>query len=153
MNRTLVEYREARALELSLQGMTYDEIAADLGYSNRSGPWKAVRRCLARWQGAAAQAHFDASLVDLDVIEERAWPRAVAGDLAASRIVLRAMEDRMRLLELLSRRDTQGGTREKAAEAVHEDDAARARARRKRPKPETGSCPWTCAARSRARNP
>jgi hypothetical protein len=118
MNRTVVEYREARAVELSLQGLTYDQIAVELDYANRSGPWKAVRRCLARRADAAAHAHIAASLVDLDVIEERAWPRAVAGDLAASRIVLRAMEARMRLLELLSRRDTQGGKRQKAASTV-----------------------------------
>ena len=37
MNRTLVEYRAARAVELSLQGQNYDSIAKELGYANRSG--------------------------------------------------------------------------------------------------------------------
>lgn len=138
MNRTLVEYRAARATELSLQGLNYDQIAAELGYSNRSGAWKAVRRCLARRQDAAAGAHIEFSLLDLDLVQERAWKKAMAGDLAASEIVLRAMEDRMRLVEFLSGQETQERKRAELAKAVREDDAAGAQARRERRTPESG---------------
>lgn len=115
MNRTLVEYRAARAVELSLAGLNYDAIAQELGYANRSGAWKAARRCLARRQDAAAGAHVAASLLDLDLVQERAWRRAMAGDLAAGRIVLRAIEDRLRLVEFLTGQETQDGKRERAA--------------------------------------
>jgi hypothetical protein len=138
MKRTLSEYRAARAVELSLQGLNYDQIAAELGYSNRSGAWKAVRRCLARRQDAAAGAHIEISLLDLDLIQERAWKSAMSGDLTASRIALRAMEDRLRLVEFLSGPETQERKRAELAKAVNEDDAARAQARRERRKPETG---------------
>lgn len=133
MNRTLVEFREARATELSLQGLNYGQIAAELGYANRSGAWKAVRRCLARRRDAAAGAHIEISLLDLDLVQERAWKKAMAGDLAAGEIVLRAMEDRMRLVEFLSEQETQ--ERKRAELAVH---AAGAQGRRERRKPESG---------------
>lgn len=138
MNRTLVEYRAARAVELSLQGLNYDQIARDLGYANRSGAWKAVRRCLARRQDAAAGAHIEISLLDLDLIQERVWKQAMAGDLAASRIALRAIEDRLRLVEFLSGPETQERKRAELATAVREDDAARVQKRRERRKTETG---------------
>ena len=51
--------------------MTYDQIAVELGYANRSGVWKAVRRCLARGQDAGG-AHMELSLMDLDLVQERA---------------------------------------------------------------------------------
>jgi hypothetical protein len=138
VNRTLVEYRAARAVELSLQGLNYDQIARELGYANRSGAWKAARRCLARRQDAAAGAHIEISLLDLDLVQERAWKRAMAGDLTASRVVLRAMEDRLRLVEFLSGPETQERKRVELAKAVREDDSARAQARKERRKPETG---------------
>ena len=97
-----------------------------------------MRRCLARRQDAAAGAHIEISLLDLDLIQERVWNRAMAGDLAASRIALRAMEDRLRLVEFLSGPETQERKRAGLARAVREDDAARAQARRDRRKPETG---------------
>ena len=45
-----------------------DQIAKELGFANRSGAWKAARRCLARRQDAAAWAHIEISLLDLDLI-------------------------------------------------------------------------------------
>lgn len=40
--------REARAVELKTAGKTYDEIAAEVGYTNRSAARKAVVRALER---------------------------------------------------------------------------------------------------------
>jgi hypothetical protein len=40
--------REARAVELKTAGKTYDEIAAEIGYTNRSAARKAVVRALER---------------------------------------------------------------------------------------------------------
>lgn len=40
--------REARAVELKTAGKTYDEIAAEVGYTNRSAAHKAVIRALQR---------------------------------------------------------------------------------------------------------
>ena len=104
MSRTTAEYRAARAVELSLQGWTYHEIAGQLGFRDRSGAWRAVRRCLQRRQAAAADAFLAGAFTDLEIVHERVWGRAAAGDLKAARVVLRAIEDRVRLVEVLSTR-------------------------------------------------
>ena len=110
MNRSVAEYRAARATELAVQGCTYEEIAAELGYSDRSGAWRAVRRCLGRRQQVAADAFISTSLVDLEILHERSWDRALRGDPAAARTVLRAIEDRLRLVEYLSTQEDQRRT-------------------------------------------
>src|SRR5471030_1156768 len=103
MSRTVVaEYRAARAVELSLAGWTYDQIARELQFADRSGAWRAARRCLRRRQLAAADQYLAGALVDLEIVQERAWGRAVAGDLQAARVVLRVIEDRVRLVEAMS---------------------------------------------------
>lgn len=126
MSRTLAAYRAARAVELAMEGLSFDAIAAELGYRDRSGAWRAAQRCLARRQQVAADSFIAASLVDLEVVQERAWERAAAGDLQAGQIVLRAIEDRLRLAEHLS---TRGSTTtpetapRRAAEVPHADDS------------------------------
>lgn len=107
MSRTVAEYRAARATELSLNGLTYEQIAAELGFADRSGAWRAVRRCLRRRQKIAADEFIAGALVDLEILHERSWARAVMGDPAAARTVLRAIEDRLRLVEFLSTQEDQ----------------------------------------------
>lgn len=41
-------HRAAKALDLRKSGVTYERIAAQLGYSDESGPRKAVDRLLSR---------------------------------------------------------------------------------------------------------
>jgi hypothetical protein len=111
MSRTLAAYRAARAVELALEGWSFDEIAVELGFADRSGAWRAAQRCLARRQQVAADAYVAGTLADLEIIQERVWPRAAAGDVEAGRLVLRAIEDRVRLVELMSTtRSTAGET-------------------------------------------
>ena len=102
MNRTIAEYRAARATELAIEGMHYDDIARELGFADRSGAWRAVRRCLQRRQISAAERYVATTMSDLELVHERAWARAMSGDLKASEVVLRAMEDRLRLVEFLN---------------------------------------------------
>ena len=97
-NQTLVLYREARAIELALDGRTWDDIAEHLGYANRSGAWKAAERGLKRRVTMSAAMYREKVFRDLGLIHERAWPGATRGDLDASRVVLRAISKRGRLL-------------------------------------------------------
>ena len=100
VNKSLVAYREALAVEMAVQGLSFDEIAKELGYASRSGPWRAVRRALRRRTDDAADRYLSRSLVDLELIQQRAWPAAMRGDIKAATVVLRAIEDRCRLLGL-----------------------------------------------------
>jgi hypothetical protein len=90
--------------------MSYQAIADELGFRDRSGSWRAVRRCLGRRQAEAADQYLVTLLVDLEAVGDRAWARAMAGDLRASAVVLRAVEDRLRLAEFLSTSSTRQST-------------------------------------------
>ena len=97
---TLASYRETRALELALAGCGWDQVAKDLGYANRSGAWKAAQRGLSKRTELAADMYRSRSLVDLDLLQERSWGRAMRGDLRAVSVALRAIDQRSRLLGL-----------------------------------------------------
>ena len=98
MNRSLVQYREAVAVELAVEGRTFVEIAEIVGYSSRSGAWRAVRRSLQRRTDKAVDAYRTKALIDLELVQERAWPAAMSGDIKASEVVVRVIEERCRLL-------------------------------------------------------
>ena len=98
VNKSLVAYREALAVEMAVQGLTFDEIAKELGYASRSGPWRAVRRALIRRTDEAADRYLSRSLVDLELIQQRAWPAAMNGDIHAAKVALGAIVERCRLL-------------------------------------------------------
>ena len=98
MNKSAVQYREAVCVELAVQGHTFDEIADIVGYRSRSGAWRAVRRALRRRTAQAADEYLSRALVDLEAIQERVWPAAMAGDIAASGVAVRAIDQRCRLL-------------------------------------------------------
>ena len=80
MNRSRVEYREADAVEMAVQGATYEAIAEALQYRTRSGAWRAVRRALRKRTARAADAYGDSAMTDLELLQQRAWPAAMAGE-------------------------------------------------------------------------
>lgn len=95
-----VAYRQARATELALAGHDYDTIARELGYANRSGAWKAVQRALrGRTTNAVDQCRQE-QLVHLDRVMAAQWDDAMTGNVRAAHAVLRAIEQRVRLLGL-----------------------------------------------------
>ncbi|GAB2637830.1 hypothetical protein GCM10027270_28350 [Nocardioides ginkgobilobae] len=90
-------YRAAVAVEMRLAGSSYDDISQALGFANRSGAWKAVDRTLGRIQDQKASAYFAETMNDLDMLHERAWAAAMAGDLKAIATCLRAGRMKRRL--------------------------------------------------------
>ncbi len=110
--------------------MTYDGIARELGYSDPSGAWRAVRRCLKQRQQVAADNYIDGGLVDLQILVEKNWRRAVEGDLRAAELVLTALERQRRLLELQSKHENQKVEPVKPVKPVRKPRAVR--------KPEAG---------------
>ena len=92
--------REARAVQLALARRSYDDIAKELGFANRSGAWKSVHRALKREVVEGARDLRDVEMARLDALQAAYWSRAVDGDVKAATIVLRVIERRSRLLGL-----------------------------------------------------
>ena len=101
-DRAVSGYRAAVAVELRLRGLEYADIAAELGYASKSGAWMAVSRALKARRVKGADALLGKQLVDLDIMHERLWPRAAAGDVAAVGACVRVIEQRCRVLEMVS---------------------------------------------------
>ena len=93
-------WRQARAVELALQGRSYDAIARELGLANRGTAWRTVQRALRQRVLAGVDELRDVELARLDALQTAAWARAEGGDLAAIEAVLRIMDRRARLLGL-----------------------------------------------------
>lgn len=97
----VAEDRTNKAVDLRVQGHTFDEIADALGYANRSGAIKAVRRGLK--QRAQEQAGDRDELIarDLELIDQiikGLIPQILKGTPRSAEVALKAMERRAALL-------------------------------------------------------
>ncbi len=92
--------RERRALELRRAGVELDLIARELGYTNASGPYKAIQRALRRTLQEPADELRAMEGARLDSLLSAVWPKAMRGDLAAVDRAMRLSESRRRLLGL-----------------------------------------------------
>ena len=80
--------------------MTYDEVARELGYADRSGAWRAVNLALKRRQAQGIDQNRREALGILDRVQANNWKGALSGDPRAASIVLRSIEARGRVLGL-----------------------------------------------------
>ena len=118
-------HREARAVELLMAGRDYDHIAAELGYSSRSGAWRAVQRALRKRREEIAGEYLTLELDRLDALQAALWDAAMNGDPKVVEGVLKISDRRCELLGLVPpkgrRRSTRWAT--EAQEAVVVDPA------------------------------
>jgi transposase len=99
--------RQARALALRVEGRSSVEIAAELGVS-RVTAWRLVSEALAARREEIADRTEELRAIEHERIEEyigQLRPRALAGDMAAHRALLRWHERLARLLDLDLRRE------------------------------------------------
>lgn len=92
--------REKEVLELKRAGLSFDEIAARVGYTNRGTAHRAYQRAMARTlqQPAAEVRQLEADR--LDRMQVALWSKALRGDVGAVDRVLAIMQRRARLLGL-----------------------------------------------------
>jgi hypothetical protein len=99
-------------MELRARGKTFDQIAEELEYANRSGAFKAVQAGLDRMLREPAERLRKLEDARLSALLEAVMPAAMVGDLGSIDRVLRLSESRRRLwgLDGASRLDvtTQG---------------------------------------------
>lgn len=96
--RSLAEARlkRVRAVELLAAGHSYDEIARAVGFSNRGSAHRAVSKALAEREIDAIDGLRALELERLDYLLQAHWDSAMAGDIAASQVLLKISAERRR---------------------------------------------------------
>ena len=104
MGRRHSPARDLQALELQVQGLTYQQIADELHYATRSAAYKAVQRALAseraQEQDRTVEDHRRLELAKLGRMEAALRPAADRGDLGAVDRLIKITDRRARLLGL-----------------------------------------------------
>lgn len=95
--RLSVAERETKALKLRLMRASYDTIARELGYANKSSAHKAVERALAKVPREAAKELRAQELETLDMAQRALMPSIIAGHLGAVDRLVKLMEQRAKL--------------------------------------------------------
>lgn len=86
--------RRRKALELRKAGASYEQIATQLKYANKSTVWRDVREAIRSIYAEPAQDVLRIELGRLDVMLLGVWSKAKAGDCQAIDRVLRIQERR-----------------------------------------------------------
>ena len=92
--------RAAKALELRMEGMKFDDIANELGYNSKQAAFDAVSRELKAITREPAEEVLRIDLERLDRMWGIHYLNAQAGDAVALSSCMRIMERRARLLGL-----------------------------------------------------
>ena len=95
-----VEHRRERAVRLALDGHSYDHIANELGYANRSGAWKAVNGALRARTSEAVDEYRELEIARLEALMASCFPKTVKGDLRAAEMCLKVIGAEVKLLGL-----------------------------------------------------
>lgn len=99
-NRALAAARRARAVELRTTGLTYDQIASELGYANRGTVYHVVSEALKAQTAEAVNGLRSLEVERLDNLQLAVWQKAMDGDVPSAIAVLRVIMVRCRLLGL-----------------------------------------------------
>ena len=99
-NRALAAARRARAVELRTAGLTYDQIAMELGYANRGTVYHVVAEALKAQTAEAVGELRSLEIERLDHLQVAVWRKAMDGDVPSAIAVVRVIMARCRLLGL-----------------------------------------------------
>lgn len=99
-NRPLAAARKAKAVELAIQGCTYDVIAREVGYTNRGTAYRAVKDALDQRTAEAVDTYRELEQDRLDRLLASVWPSAMQGDVPTVMAALKVVQARCRLLGL-----------------------------------------------------
>lgn len=98
--RKEAQEKRAKALRLAAMKWSYDQIAAECGYTNRGSAHRAVQQALKDIPAEAINDIRRVELLGLDDMERAVMARALNGDLGAIRTMLRIKDHRAKLLHL-----------------------------------------------------
>ena len=104
--RARASWRRARALELAMAGLSYDEIAEQVGYANRGTAWRAVDEALSTRVVANVDEYRRLTLARFEALIAAHWDEATAqGSTRSADLVLKVLAQQSKLLGL----DVQAG--------------------------------------------
>jgi len=92
--------KELKIIELRRAGVTWEKIAAEIGFKNASGAYKMYQRAAERMVRPNLEELRDVELDRLDRMQLGIWNKAKDGELRAIDTVLRIQDRRARLLGL-----------------------------------------------------
>jgi len=95
-----IKQRDSKVFELRIQGFTFEQIAAKVGFSGPSGAWQAYQRIRSEFIFESVEEARQLELMRLDEMQFAVWDRAINGDLPALSCVLKIMDRRAKLLGL-----------------------------------------------------
>lgn len=94
-NRALAAARRACAIELATQGLSYQQIADELGYSNRGTVYRLVHNALTLELQEDVENHRRLESERLDALQVPLWEKAMAGDTTAAHQVIQIIRGAM----------------------------------------------------------
>jgi transposase-like protein len=102
-NRALSAARRVRAVELKTAGLTYEQIASELGYANRGTVYRIISEALKTQTLEAVGQLRSLEIERLDKLQLALWQKAMDGDVPSAIAVVRCIASRCRLLGLEGR--------------------------------------------------
>ena len=104
-NLALAAARRVRAVELKTAGLTYEQIANELGYTSKGTAYNIVTKAL-REQTAEAVADLrELENARLDALQHALWDAAMTGDVRSATVIVQIVQTRVRLNGLEPTRD------------------------------------------------
>jgi len=101
-NRALAGRRRVRALQLVSQGLTYQQVADELGYANKGTVHHLVQQELGAQLVESVDELRQTEVARLDALQAALWDRAMSGDLQAAKVAAGIIMARCRVQGLLS---------------------------------------------------
>jgi hypothetical protein len=92
--------KDSRVLELRRAGLTWQRIAEEVGYADHSGAHRAYQRAIRDNSQQGNDELLRQELDRLDRLQVAAWPQAMKGDAASMSMILKIIEQRVKLLGL-----------------------------------------------------
>lgn len=99
-NRAVAAQRRLKAVQMVAEGLSYRQVADELGYANKGTVHRLVREALAKQEQALVEDELARALVRLDQLLKAVWAKAMAGDVEAGKQAVDIIMRKARLLQL-----------------------------------------------------
>ena len=96
-DRALAAARRVKAVELKTAGLTYAQVAQELGYSSRGTAYNVVTKALRNQTVAAVTDLRDLENARLDTLQLALWDAAMTGDITAAIAIVKIVKARVHL--------------------------------------------------------